>query len=426
MRAAFYECDITPPLGGYMWGYYCRRFADDVTNRLYARAVVTEDNGNVAAIVSIDTCTIPPEMHDIVTKRIYEYTGIAPECVCITSNHTHRGAPVSDSPELNAYADKPYTDVFYRLCADAIILAYKRLSDASIYFSSDELYGISHNRISVCKDGIYRTNNFAPNRISALAGIDPALSVMRIDIDGKPAGAIVNFALHQDTASPVTGYSGDYASIISEKLKEIFGQKFVTVFVLGTCGDINHFNYEEKSKNIQKDYEYWELGAKLAHAAADIMEKAAPVSSGISCSKETLTVKKRLTNNADTIAAIKKLSENNMHFFNIRNIIYYNSSNIGNTYDILLQVLRIGDVCIYCLPGEIFVNYGLSIKKASPFSKNIVIENCNSYLGYVPSPEAFDACSLAYEIQLCQHSCLVPEAGQIIVDKVLDMAKGLS
>jgi len=40
MRAAFYESDITPPLGGFMWGYYSRQIAVNVHDKLFAKAVV--------------------------------------------------------------------------------------------------------------------------------------------------------------------------------------------------------------------------------------------------------------------------------------------------------------------------------------------------------------------------------------------------
>ena len=76
MRAAFYECDITPPLGGNMPGGYCANPAMDVFEPLYAKAVVVEDNGTYAAIVAIDTCEVDPGFHDVITGRVAEYTGI--------------------------------------------------------------------------------------------------------------------------------------------------------------------------------------------------------------------------------------------------------------------------------------------------------------------------------------------------------------
>ena len=127
MRAAFYECDVTPPLGGFISGHYKRIFAQNVHDRLYAKAVVVEDAGEVVAILTVDTCALPEEMHDIVTQRIFEHTGITPDRVCITSNHTHSGAPVLGTSVVGCSADATYKDVFYRLCADAVTLAYKRL-----------------------------------------------------------------------------------------------------------------------------------------------------------------------------------------------------------------------------------------------------------------------------------------------------------
>ena len=47
MRAGFYECDVTPPLGCFMWGSYKRKFAAEVHNKLFAKAVVIENEGNV-------------------------------------------------------------------------------------------------------------------------------------------------------------------------------------------------------------------------------------------------------------------------------------------------------------------------------------------------------------------------------------------
>ena len=94
MKAATYESDITPPLGCYQTGYGYPRYAQDVYHKLFAKSLVVEDNGNCAVIISIDICEYPREMTDIITKRIFEYTGIPAENICIHSTHTHFGASV--------------------------------------------------------------------------------------------------------------------------------------------------------------------------------------------------------------------------------------------------------------------------------------------------------------------------------------------
>ena len=80
MRAAFYESDVTPPLGGYMWGHYREKRATEVHERLHAKAVVIEEGDGLAAIVVIDSCAIPEGMREAVTARITEYTGIPASC----------------------------------------------------------------------------------------------------------------------------------------------------------------------------------------------------------------------------------------------------------------------------------------------------------------------------------------------------------
>ena len=88
--------------------------------------------------------------------------------------------------------------------------------------------------------------------------------------------------------------------------------------------------------------------------------------------------------------------------------------------------IRIGDVCILALPGEVYVAFGKAIKAGSPFKRNMVVENSNSYCGYIPTKEAFCENSDMYEITLCLHSCHVPEAGEILQTKALEIAHKLA
>ena len=41
------------------------------------------------------------------------------------------------------------------------------------------------------------------------------------------------------------------------------------------------------------------------------------------------------------------------------------------------------------MPGEIFVELGLAIKKASPFRYTMIAELANGAIGYIPNQEAY-------------------------------------
>jgi hypothetical protein len=83
-----------------------------------------------------------------------------------------------------------------------------------------------------------------------------------------------------------------------------------------------------------------------------------------------------------------------------------------------VQVLRIGEIALAGLPGEVFVEYGLKIKKESPFPRTFVIGLANDWIGYVPTARAFQ--EGGYEPTPARSSQLAEEAGEVIVEAALD------
>lgn len=418
MRAAFYEKDVTPPLGGYLAGYYKNYCATDVLDTLHVRAGVFEDEGSVAAIVSIDSCEVPDDLHDAVTKRITEYTGIPAGSVILSCNHTHKGMPIYDSPEINAFADGPYKDVAYRLIADCVTLAYKRLNDCSVSFFEGCVEGISFNRNYVRNDGVIVTFN-GPDRVRPFAGIDPALPVIFArDAQGKPMGAIVSFACHQDTVRG-DNYSGQFSHVMSDDLKREFGEDFVTVFVPGACGDINHLP-NEYGKKVPRDI-YLTMGHALSKGFMEAMKNETPMKGGVACKKELLTVRRRILDTESYYREIEEFAKEKRGF-SIRNLAYYQEQVTDPETKVWVGAARIGDAAVFAFPGEIYVNYGLDVKKRSPFKNNLVATLCNTGCGYIATKDCFGPNSRVYETALCFGACLDENAGSEICDKLIGLA----
>ena len=158
MKAAFYETEVTAPLGSYLPGSYSSVYATDVRDRIYAKAVVIDNGIETIGIVSLDTVKLSGETHDIIAKRVQEFTGIKPENITVAFNHTHTGAPMTKNPEIGEYGDPAYVSVVTRLMADCITLAYRRLQDATLKFGCGEVHGVSFNRDYVLRDGTIMMN----------------------------------------------------------------------------------------------------------------------------------------------------------------------------------------------------------------------------------------------------------------------------
>jgi hypothetical protein len=62
----------------------------------------------------------------------------------------------------------------------------------------------------------------------------------------------------------------------------------------------------------------------------------------------------------------------------------------AETIPLEVHVFRLSpEVAIVTLPGEVFVELGLAIKRASPFATTLVIELANDAPGYIPTSKAF-------------------------------------
>ena len=72
------------------------------------------------------------------------------------------------------------------------------------------------------------------------------------------------------------------------------------------------------------------------------------------------------------------------------------------------------------LPGEVFVDLGLAIKRASPFKTTLVIELCQDAPGYIPTKKAFAEGS--YETV---NSRVAPGGGEKMVETAIRLLKEL-
>ena len=83
-----------------------------------------------------------------------------------------------------------------------------------------------------------------------------------------------------------------------------------------------------------------------------------------------------------------------------------------------VQVLLLGDVPVFIMPGELYHQFGLKLRAQYP--RCLTATLCNGFFGYMPAPELFG--TDVYPVQLCSGSKWEPAAG----DKVTDCACGIA
>lgn len=442
-KCGFFERDITPPLGGNIPGYGMRRPATGIKTPLYSKAVAIEEGGKCVIIISVDAIGLSKEIHDTAVEIIEKATGVPSSNVLIHATHIHTGGPVGRSkdkyPNPHFTPDENYTLMLARAVGDSGVLAYQRLADCTAKSARGELYGISFVRNYVMKDGSIRTNpGFKNPDIERTFGeMDPDLPVLFFfDENGKPKGAMVNFTLHHDC---VTGfeYCSDYSGVLAENLKKEFGQDFVTVFVNGTCGNINHFDVSITWEELNEIPPYIRAGNKLTEAVLDLYKKADDFEISVVDGKKELLELTRRDISEEEVAEHKHIYEtipieglkfsitnpDAPEYKRFKAEAKLNFALRPKKQSVSIQAIRIGGMMVYAMPGEVYNEFGKLCKSESPLPFNMVAELANDgSTCYVPTPEAFG--SPIYESQL-PSSEFIPETGEKMARFAVELGKKL-
>lgn len=434
----FYEKEITPPLGCNLPGYGNVRPGLDVKDRLYARAAVVRQGEEAVAFISVDACTVENEIVNLITDRITEFTGIPRKNILLAYTHTHTGTPRIgfNDDEKVAKNQEAYHTVMSKLVADCAILAYKRLKKCTVHFGKGEVEGISFCRNYYMKNGTPRTNppRTSPDIIGPCAETDNELPILLAkDENGNPMGAIVSFACHPDCVG-IDEYSGDYISILAKELKKAYGEEFVTVFLQGTAGNINHFDVSKASDEADH---YVMMGKKMAGEFLKTAAFAGELQgTELKTAFEVLTLNRRevseekIVEAKHIVATVKKIegikiaadgTNEEQYQLMMATALLNFLKNTPEKLELPMQVIAIGEVKIYAFPSEIFCYFGKFIKEQDG-GKCMVATLCNAAYGYIPTRDMhYDT---IYEARPSSNR-VQRDAGYLMADKLLEMAKKL-
>jgi len=435
MKCGFFELDITPALGCIMPGDFGARYAEDILDPLYVRAIAVRDGDTGLAVASIDATGITADITERIRARVAQRIPLHGEQIMVAATHAH-----GCGPTLN-WGEEVRTDEHYLRClvertADAIVCAWKKADDAEMLLGREELRGVSFVRVYRMKDGSLKTNPSHKSeediaKIDApCTDIDPEVLVLAARRGDEYLGAVVNFATHPATMAGKK-ITGDYISILSREMKKIFGQQFVTVFINGACGNINHINPFDPATFTNPSEIYTRVGTKLAEKSAEAIRHAAPMQCETLAAKvSTLEVKFRkptpemlanakdwFTSLGDNLAAsVPGTKDYRTTFFALQTFLIQADKRTVRSMD--LQLLRIGDFWVFGNPCQIFVEYGRKIKEACG-GYCVVSAFANDYCGYVPAPEYMR--EGVYEATLAPTSALEPAAGDKVADRLIAM-----
>jgi hypothetical protein len=398
-----------------------------------AKAVVFQQGATRAALVVSDLLGMPQSMSSEAFAPAAKRTGTAAN-IAITATHTHTGplfagerARVLSEQAAAKFGTDPlaavkYPEALRDKLVDVIAAASARVSPAAMEFALAREDRLSFNRRFHLKDGSVRFNPgvLNPDIVQAAGPIDPDLPFVLFTKDKKPVGSLSVFAMHLDTVGG-TEYSADYPGHLAAELRREFGDEFISVFGTGTCGDINHIDVSG-----QRRYTARLIGQQLAIDILSARSRVALDRPGLSVSSAQLSLPLRSVS-AEQAASAKanmpKVGTNDLPFLaQVEAVTTLDLLRRGSTLDTEVQVFRLHpDVAVVLLPGEVFADLGLAIKRRSPFKHTLVIELSNDNPAYIPTEKAFKEGS--YETV---NSRIAPGGGERLVETAIQLLNDIA
>jgi len=422
LRGGCAKVNITPPLGIPLIGSYGKP-SDDVLDELYAKALVFDDGNNTLIIVSCDLLYTPlEEIAGPARKIITEKTGIPERNILICATHTHSGPEVFTKSKFRTAGDRPpppidrsYLDTLVKKIAGSALIAYKDMRQVKIGAAKGQAPEIVYNRRPKNKDGHVKMAFTLPPEVRAtrkvvtepdgevrttfvmpddkteweFGPVDPEVCVLRVEnMDGEIFASLVNFGCHPVTIYPhlSTAVSADYPAFVTSTVEGAEGG--LCLFALGLAGDA--VPYDRGLVQCRQ------IGRAVGG--------------------EALRRLQFITTTDDiTLNGIKK---------EVKFPTKQQSAEKTNGDDKIpepviteVQVLRLGDIYILGLPGEVLVEVGLEIKKRAGLENLFIVTLSNDAIGYVCHSAAYE--EGGYEPAGATN--LAKGAGEIMIEEGLEL-----
>jgi hypothetical protein len=291
--------------------------------------------------------------------------------------------------------------------------------------------GLSFNRLFRLKDGgeVFGAGGREDQVVGVAGPIDPELvAVGVVDETGRLRAVLASFALHVDVigGGGANFISADWPGELGRALASVYGDDVVTVFLQGTCGDINHCPHQPTHLPVGGPAKAIQIGRALAGAVMYATERAEPLTElPLAAQLQVLRIPyytrdEKLRAEVEALKARSDLGD--FERFLIARTESWPFD--GQDADTPVQCLRIGDLAIVGLPAEIFVRIGLEIKHWSPAKYTIVAELANSLVSYyVPTTDQAERGAYGAKPILSRHLCA--DAGRRMADAAQVMLQEL-
>jgi hypothetical protein len=425
---------ITNKLGTDIQGATVGGKAKYIRDELEANAFCLSNETCSVMFVSCDLGGLLPDFTKDARESMASATGIDPRSIIIGGTHT--GGPSVIPTNYLKPLDSEYLESLKNKMTDLAIKTMENMTSARLSTAKGHAK-IGYNRRTCRRDNTHGMGHPKDkNEFTGMEGPEDHEQFLLYAVDEKDNIIAV---LHQNTSHPCTFYgadfySADYPGRARELLRNALGN-IPVLFFNGAFGDIGQDMLERKSFPAAKELKLNRCALPLAGETLRLIYENPPMEDSelkhfykdIEVTvqlptEEKLEWAKKILGKIDAGESVKGMDMALAHGATLLQKSYGKSPKDK----LPIHAIQLGNASIITQPTELFCQFGLNIKRRSPFKNTSVFSICDGYSGYCPTYAARIAGG--YSGDPIFWARLSPDAGYKIVDEscrlLFDMRNG--
>jgi len=232
-----------------------------------------------------------------------------------------------------------------------------------------------------------------PERIP-LGPVDPEVLVASFTRpDATPLAILFNYACHPVVMGPQhLLFTADYPGAARNWIEQSLDATPLALMTLGACADLNPY--------VCGQDDFTEMETMGRSLGAELLKIA----------RRTKSVKDVFIHAAATTVTLSTRSDTRQ-------------TTPPSPFRVPVQVIAINDLALVGIPGELFVELGQEIKRASPFQSTWIVTMANDVVGYIPPRAAFAEGGYEVESSFEYYGlpALAPGSGETIRDAAITL-----
>ena len=423
---------ITPTKPMFLFGYpHVERVSEGVHDPLYASAVVLDNGETVLAMCACDLIFVSKAMAAEARRRISEATGIPGANVLISATHTHSGPITVDmisnrGDTVVPKADREYVAWATGAIARAVVQAYESRRPAELALTVCDAAGVGGNRR---EDG---------------AAADPEVPalVVRDQADRRVTAVLTAYCmhptvLHEDSRLVSADFPGCTRTHVEDALDGA-----ILVYHTGPEGNQSPRRFVAANTFAEAERLGRILGERIVEATRSLNDDDFRASVALGAASSDVMLERRAFPSvedaeaqlAQVVAHFEQLRREGAPASDVRTAecdVFGAEEAVtmarcakdgsvdraaGSALPAELQVLRVGDTCFVGLPGELFVEYSLQIKREASRPAFVIALANGELQGYIVTEDA--AAEGGYE---AWNGLFPPAAGDALVAEALNL-----